>query len=201
MDSTQRTGLLKENMEPKIIIIVGRSETEDRFRALIARTLPEGFVIEGVHSLGEYYESDGKDRFIAFVSCDNEELFNESFDAIYRKTTANSFGASSFDNISEAFEYATDEYNFLADDDEREARYEEMREKFPLFSAEEWEQIQIFDSLYVTGKVKPIRARYNDETIVVLAHITGGADEVRVTPMMILITDDIHEELEIPFAP
>ncbi len=187
-------------MEPKIIIIVGRSETEDRFRAQIARTLPEGFEIEGIHSLGEYYESDGKDRFIAFVSCENEETLNEHFDSIYRKATANSFGASSFDNIGEAFEYATDEYNFLADENEREQRYEELRERFPLFSAEEWEQIQIFDSLYVTGKVKPIRARYNDETIVVLAHITGGPDEVRVTPMMILITDDIHEELEIPFT-
>ena len=187
-------------MEPKVIIIVGRSETEDRFRAMVARTLPEGFTIEGVHSLGEYYESDGKDRFIAFVSCIDEELFNASFDSIYRKTTANSFSANSFDDIGEAVEYATEEYKFLADEDEREQRYEELRERFPLFSAEEWEQIQIFDSLYVTGKVKPIRARYNDETVVILAHITGGADEVRVTPMMILITDDIHEELEIPFA-
>lgn len=187
-------------MEPKILIIVGRSETEDRFRSLIERILPEGFIIEGIHSLGEYYESDNKDRFIAFVSCLDEELFNESFDSILRKVRANSFGASSFENINDAVEYAAEEYSFDTDEEAREQRYEELRERFPLFSAEEWEQIQIFDSLYHTGKVRPIRARFNDEPIVVLAHITAGADEVRVTPMMILITDDIHDELEIPFA-
>jgi len=187
-------------MEPKILLIVGRSETEDRFRSQIERTLPNGFVIEGIHSLGEFYESDNKDRFIAFVSCLDEELFNESFDAIVRKARANSFGANPFDNISDAFEYATNEYNFESDDSAREERYTELRERFPLFSAEEWEQIQIFDSLYHTGKVQPIRARFNDETVVVLAHITAGADEVRVTPMMVLITDDIHNDLEIPFA-
>jgi len=187
-------------MEPKILIIVGRSETEDRFRSQIQRFLPEGFVIEGIHSLGEYYESDNKDRFIAFVSCLDEELFNESFEAILRKTRANSFGANSFDNISDAVEYASEEYDFETDEGLREERYQELRERFPLFSAEEWEQVQIFDSLYHTGKVRPIRARFNDETVVVLAHITAGADEVRVTPMMILITNDIHDELEIPFA-
>jgi len=186
--------------EPKVLIIVGRSETEDRFRSLIERTLPEGFVIEGIHSLGEYYESDGKDRFIAFISCLDEELFHESFEGILRKSQANSFGANSFDNIFDAVEYASEEYSFEADDEAREEKYQELRERFPLFSAEEWEQIQIFDSLYHTGKVRPIRARFNDEIVVVLAHITAGADEVRVTPMMILITDDIHEELEIPFA-
>lgn len=187
-------------MEPKILILVGRSETEDRFRSQIQRFLPEGFVIEGIHSLGEYYESDNKDRFIAFVSCLDEELFNESFEAILRKTRANSFGANSFDNIADAVEYASEEYDFETDEGLREERYQELRERFPLFSAEEWEQVQIFDSLYHTGKVRPIRARFNDETVVVLAHITAGADEVRVTPMMILITNDIHDELEIPFA-
>ncbi len=187
-------------MEPKVLLIVGRSETEDRFRSQIERTLPNGFVIEGIHSLGEYYESDGKDRFIAFVSCLDEELFNESFDAILRKTRANSFGANSFDNIYDAVEYATEEYKFESDDGRREEKYAELRERFPHFTAEEWEQVQIFDSLYHTGKVRPIRARFNDEAVIVMAHITAGADEVRVTPMMILITDDIHENLEIPFG-
>lgn len=187
-------------MEPRIIIIVGRSESEDRFRSQIERFLPEGFEIEGIHSLGEYYESDNKDRFIAFVSYLDEELFHESFDSILRKTRANSFSANSFDNIYDAVEYATEEYDFEADETAREERYQELRERFPLFSAEEWEQVQIFDSLYHTGKVRPIRARFNDETVVVLAHITAGADEVRVTPMMILITDEIHDELEIPFS-
>lgn len=188
------------NNEPKIILIVGRSETEDRFRSQIERFLPDGFTIEGIHSLGEFYESDNKDRFIAFVSCEDEELLNESFDSVLRKVRANSFGANQFDNIFDAVQYASEEYDFETDELAREERYAELRERFPLFSAEEWEQFQIFDSLYVTGKVRPIRARFNDEPIVVLAHITGGADEVRVTPMMILITDDIHDDLEIPFA-
>ena len=187
-------------MEPKVIIIVGRSETEETFRALIARTLPNTFTLEGIHSLGEYYESDGKDRFIAFVSYVDEEGFDEHFETIQRKIRAHSFSANSFDNIADAVEYSAVEYQFEPDDEAREARYEEMRERFPYFSAEEWEQIQIFDSLYVTGKVKPIRARFNDETVVVLAHSTGGADEVRITPMMILITDEIHEELDVPFG-
>ncbi len=187
-------------MEPKILLIVGRSETEERFRSLIERFLPEGFTIEGIHSLGEFYESDNKDRFIAFVSCEDEELFNESFDSILRKVRANSFGGNPFDDIYDAVEYATKEYGWEADDDAREERYQELRERFPLFSAEEWEQFQIFDSLYHTGKVRPIRARFNDEPVVILAHITAGADEVRVTPMMILINDDIHNDLDIPFA-
>jgi len=187
-------------MEPKVLIIVGRSETEERFRSLIERFLPEGFDIEAIHSLGEYYESDNKDRFIAFVSCLDEELFNASFDGILKKTRANSFGANPFDNIDDAVSYATEEYNFETDDGIREEKYAELRERYPLFSAAEWEQFQIFDSLYVTGKVRPIRARFNDEPIVVLAHITGGADEVRVTPMMILINDEIHDDLDIPFA-
>lgn len=187
-------------MEPKILLVVGRSETEDRFRSLIERILPDGFQIEGIHSLGEFYESDNKDRFIAFVSCMDEELFNGSFEEILRKIRSHSFGANPFDNIYDAVEYATEEYNFETDEDAREERYHELRERFPLFSAEEWEQFGVFESLFVTGKVRPIRARLNDEPVVVLAHITAGADEVRVTPMMILITDEIHEDLEIPFA-
>ncbi len=143
---------------------------------------------------------DNSDRYIAFVSCLDEELFDEVSSQILGKASSNSFGGSSFDNIVDAVEYAAETYNFEVDDDAREEKYNELRERFPLFSAEEWEQFQIFDSLYVTGKVRPIRAKFNDENVVVLAHITGGADEVRVTPMMILITDDIHNDLEIPFA-
>lgn len=187
-------------MEPKILLIVGRSETEERFRSTIERFLPEGFVIEGIHSLGEFYESDNKDRFIAFISCADEELFNASFERILKKVRSNSFGGNEFENIFDAFKYATEEYGFESDADAREEKYAELREQYPFFSAEEWEQFHIFDSLYMTGKVRPIRARFNGEPIVVLAHITGGADEVRVTPMMILITDDIHSELDIPFA-
>ena len=185
--------------EPQILLIVGRSETEERFRSQVERFLTDGFIIEGIHSLGEFYESDNKDRFIAFVACEDKEVFNASFEAILRKVRSNSFGGNEFDNIFDAVEYASKEYKFEIDDVAREEKYDELRERFPLFSAEEWEQYHIFDSLYHTGKVRPIRARFNDEPVVILAHITGGSDEVRVTPMMILITDGIHEDLDIPF--
>lgn len=186
--------------EPKILIIVGRALDDYSFVQKIEKELPDGFIIEGVHSLNEYSDVDGKDRFIAFVSCDNDDLFAKKSEDIIRGARGIGFGSNSFDNVYEAFEYAQDNYNFEPDDEEREKRMEEMRERFPLFTAEEWEQVSIFDSLYHTGKVKPIRARFADEPVIVLAHLTAGSDELRVTPMMILITDDIHSELELPFA-
>lgn len=186
--------------EPKILIIVGRAEDDFSFIKKIEKELPEGFIIEGVHSLNEYSDVDNKDRFIAFISCEDDELFESKSDEIVRSAKGIGFGSSPFNDVYEAFDYAQTNYGFLPDDEEREKRFEEMRERFPLFTAEEWEQVSIFDSLYHTGKVRPIRARFADEPVIVLAHLTAGSDELRVTPMMILITDDIHSELELPFA-
>jgi len=185
--------------ETKFIIVVGRSEDVETFHKDITGVLTDEFSIDGIHSLDGYSDVDGKDRYIGFISTMSEDnIENEAMDVVSRLRNMG-YGSYQFDSLDEALEYAQDNYGYENDDVKRREKFEEMRRRFPPFSAKEWEQIQIFDSLYHTGKVRPIRGRYNDEEVVVMVHITAGSDEVRVTPMMMLIDEETSDELELPF--
>lgn|SRR5574338_51847 len=187
-------------MAEHYLVVVGRAESKRDFFEEINPLIKELFKVEGIHSLDEYSEVDNKDRFIIFASSEEDgRQFKDESEALIHRLQTNSYGAAIFDGLSEAIMYAEEKYEFETDDAKRQERRSERLKKFPPFNAEELEQFHIFDSLYHTGKVVPMRARYNEEEVVILAHITFGADEVRVTPMMILINDEIHEELEIPF--
>ena len=187
-------------MTEYILIIVGRSEDANSFVGEIQRTLPESFSFEAIHSLDEYSDVDKKDRYIMFASSTDENVTAKQLKDLVYSLKLSGFGASVHEDIESAIMFAKEEYDFDDDSGSKQEKFLEMRKKFPLFTASETEQIQIFDSLYHTGKVRPLRARYKDEESIILAHITMGVDEVRVTPMMLLIDDNIHEDLEIPFG-
>jgi len=185
--------------ETKFIIAVGRSDNAETFHGEISGVLTDEFTIDGIHSLDVFSEVDGKDRFIGFISSmSDKNVENEALEVVTRIRNMG-FGSYQFDTFEEALDYAEENYGYENDDAKRREKFEEMRRRFPSFSALEWEQIQIFDSLYHTGKVRPVRGRYLDEEVVVMVHITAGADEVRVTPMMMLIDDAMSENLELPF--
>lgn len=184
----------------KYLIVVGRAEDGGTFfNNIQSAIVNEYFAVEGLHSLEEFSEIDKKDRYIAFLSSPLEEEFDERAAELITKFRMMSYGAASFESLEEAIAYAFENYGFESDDAKRQEQFSETRARFPHFTAQEWEQIHIFDSLYHTGKIKPIPARFNDERAIVLAHITVGTDMVRVTPMMILVSDEMHDELEIPF--
>jgi hypothetical protein len=185
--------------ESRYLIVVGRAENAGQFFNAVHDNIPEVYTIEGIHSLDERYEVDNSDRFIVFISTELEgDEFEERSGKLVENFRSLGFGATAFESISEAFAYAESEYGFGDEAVEQQEMYSEMRKRFPPFSAEEWEQVQIFDSLYHTGKVRPIRGLYQGENVIILAHITKGADMTRITPMMMLITDEIHDEIEIP---
>lgn len=185
--------------DSKYLIVVGRAENAGQFFNAVHDNIPDQYMIEGIHSLDERYEADNSDRFIMFISSDlDDEEFEERSNKIIESFRALGFGATAFESMDEAFAYAEEEYGFGDDEKEKQEIMTEVRRKYPPFTAEEWEQIQIFDSLYHTGKVRPIRGKYQGQDVIILAHITKGFDMTRITPMMLLINDEIHDEIDIP---
>jgi hypothetical protein len=185
--------------DSKCLIVVGRAEDAGQFFNAVHDNIPDQYMITGIHSLDERYEADKSDRFIVFISTEIEgEEFEERSNKLIEGFRALGFGATAFESMEEAFTYAEKEYGFGEEEVEQQKIYSEMRKRFPPFTAEEWEQIQIFDSLYHTNKVRPLRGKFQGQNVIILAHITKGSDMTRITPMMLLINDEIHDEIEIP---
>ena len=187
--------------DKRFLIVVGRAENPKEIYEEIHEELGDNFEVEGVHSLDSFSEVDNKDRFIIFISTTfSETEFKVKSEYLIERMRVLGFGGAAFDTMEEAIKYAEEKYDFEDDDAKRQERAMEIRKRFPRFSSEEIEQVSIFDSLYHTGKIRPMRGRYEDEEVVVLVHVTHGAEESRVTPMMIMINDDIHSKIELPIG-
>lgn len=181
------------------LTIVNRAEDANSFVEELSEELPDNYTIQGVHSLGEHYEADDKERFIGFIVEEVVPDDQSNAEVICHFLRAKGYGAHQHENLEEAIEFAQEKYKFEDDDAKRQENLAEVRERYPYFTAKEWESFQIFDAMYHTGKLSPVRGRYNDELVVVLASIANGADEVLVEPRAIIINDKILEDLNLPF--
>lgn len=189
--------------EIKHIVVVGRSKNGKEFASSISEVLTDNFSIVGIHSLGEKSDLDKKERYIAFVNGENFGTMNSDF--ICSKLLSLGFGARSFDTAGESFEYAKITYNFGEEEEEKQLAFNElkneMKKKFPLFTAEEQRNYMIFDSLYKLDRVFPIRARFDDEPVIAIIAISHGYEDVIVTPVAIIVDSNIEGKIELPIIP
>jgi len=187
-------------LEKRILTIVGRAKNPKEFQNSFKEFLDDNFNVEGIHSLGEFYEVDGNERFIAFVSENITEEQTSNISYVVHSVRSEGYASETHDSLEEALEYARERYHLEDDDVKAQEKFAEIRERFPNFSAEEWEQFNIFDSLYHTGKIIPIRGRLDDELVMVIVTVAHGSDEIRVTPLAIIASDSLQMSLELPFS-
>lgn len=181
------------------LTVVKRAEDQDTFLEQLNKHLQDNYVIHGVHSLDEFYDTDGKDRYLAFVEEEIIPDVSSTAENLVQILRGDGFAAYIHDTPDEAIEFAKGKYGFEDSNAIRQEKMNKVREEFPHFTAEEWESFHIFDSFYHTGKVQAVRGKYNEELVMVLASIVNGIDEVRVTPLAILVNDYMIKELELPF--
>jgi len=179
----------------QVISVVGRTRTAEQLLFAVQSLLYGGFGINGFHSLGEP-GVDHLDRFIVFVSADGPTEFD--FETQAKRLEQPEFSTRLFDSMDEALEYARENYRL----DEKKIDFHETLEKlieeFPQVTAREAEQYQILDAFMRLGKINAVPAKFYDERAIALVLVTHGTDEVRITPMAVLITEDIEDNLELP---
>lgn len=180
-------------MANRIIIAVGRGTTSHAFAHEVAAELTDNWGVAGVHSLGDRSEVDDKERYIAFIVGEDHEQYTA--EKMAGKIIAQGFSAAFFDDLEEAVEYAKERYAFGDEDAYDTKKAEEFREKMPELTAVEVEQIVLFNALFETGRVNISRARFNDEPVIAISSVVKGHDEVRATPLAILVSEGMREDL------
>lgn len=179
----------------KYITVVKRTPDEESFLQEVVKLLTDNFNLEGIHSLGEVSEVDNMERFIAFIS--GEEFGSHNCELMVSRLMAEGFGAKAHDSLEEALTYAKETYEFEDENARLQAKYDEMKKKFPPLKAKEVEQVTIFDLFYMTRKVTPMRGKLDDEECVVIATVSQGEDDIKVLPLAILLNDSLKESLEV----
>jgi hypothetical protein len=183
----------------KVLTVVGRAENADDFVKTFFDYLPDNYDISGVHNLGEFYEADKKERYLAFIT---EEVFNDksTTDVVARVLIGQQLGAYIHNSLEDAIEYAKKEYGFEDEGVEHEEQFAKMREKFPFFTASEIKQYKQFSAQFHSEDIVPFRCRFNDELAIALVTIANGHDEIQVSPFAVLLTEKMAEEfLSMPF--
>jgi hypothetical protein len=179
----------------QVIVAAGRSETLDHFVSEVFGLLYNGFKIMGCHSLGEP-GVDHKERFLCLITGEETEFdFETQADRLIH---SGNYGAKVFDSLEDALAYSQDEYELSADKAQSYIQYEELAEEFPQISATEKEQWLVLDAFIKLGRVVVVPAKLDGERAVAIVTMTHGPDELRITPMAILCTDEIVSLLELP---
>jgi len=181
----------------KYIVTVGRTTEGKEFASILSSVLPDNFSITGVHSLGERSDLDKKERFIGFIQ--GEEIGAMNADFVCSRYQSLGLGARNFDSEEDAFSYAKENYEFGYDDEEKQVRFNKLKEKYPDFTAQEQRTYMIFDSLFKMDRLFPVRGRLNEEPCTVIISISHGKDDVIITPVAIIVDDNIESLLELPF--
>lgn len=180
------------------IIVVGRSETAHAFGHEVSDLLYDGYGIIAIHPLGEP-GLDEKERFLAFIGRMGAEEPKFGFDTQVMRLTSSTRTARQFEHFEDALEYAKENYSLDDDRVEAHERFERIREKFPTPSAAEIEQFIVFQALMNFGAFTIIRGLLDDEPCIVIATMTQGPDEMRVTKLAVMMNDDIADRLTVPF--
>jgi hypothetical protein len=181
------------------IIVVGRSETAHDFGHEVSDRLYNGYGIIAIHPLGEP-GLDEKERFLAFVGAmDSEGEVQFPFETQVMHLTSSTRTARLFDSFEDALEYAKENYDLDSERVEAHERFERIKDKFPPPTAKEIEQFVVFQALMNFGAFTIVRGLLDDEPCIVIATMTQGPDEMRVTKLALLMTEDIQDRLKVPF--
>lgn len=178
-----------------VITVVSRASTVEELIGEVGQLLYGGFKILAWYSLGQP-GIDRKDRFLILIGAEDETEYD--FETQEARLQSPERGVKEFDSIKEALEYAVENYELEQNRVDSYEEFEQLTESFPQLNTEEIEQFQIFDSLIRTGRVNAVPARLEGERAIALVLATHGPDELRVTPLAILATDNIVASLELP---
>lgn len=182
------------------IIVVGRSATAHDFGHEISELLYTGYGIIAIHPLGEP-GVDEKERFLAFIGKMGNEELQFPFDTQVMRLTSSTRTAKMFEDFEEALEFAQENYSLDDYRIEAHEQFERVKERFPSPTAEEIEQFIVFQALMNFGAFTIVRGLLDDEPVIVIATVTQGPDEMRVSKLALLINDEIAERLRVPFEP
>jgi len=186
-----------EFINNKFITVAGRAASMEEFAAQIKKNLYDSYDIVAIHGLGELYVDD-KERYLAFVTSETPNT-GQNFIAQEKKLSEAQFGARTHDSLEIAFEYAKINYPTFGEEEERkQKKFQELTEKFPPLKASENEKVNVLESLWASGNIRTIRCLLDDEPVVVVVSIAGGADELRVRPFAIMVNDDLEARIEFP---
>jgi len=179
----------------EIITVVGRSHTDQEFLGEIFSLLYDGYKIFACHSLGEP-GIDHKERFLALITAGEHREFD--FETQLERLKNTDFGVKLFDSLEEALEYAQENYDLSSDKVDMHTEMQELVEEFPMITAAESEQWAVLDSFIKLNRVNVVPAQLDGERAVAIVSVTHGPDELRVTPLAILATDEIVSNLKLP---
>lgn len=186
----------EEFINNRFITVAGRAASIDEFAAQIKKNLYDNYEIVAVHGLGEMYIDD-KERYLAFVT--GESKTGQTFNAQEKKLIEAQFGTHIHSNLDEAYDYSKEHYPTFGEKEEQmQRKFDELAEKFPPVKAAEIEQFDILEALWASGEIKFVRALFDEEPVLVLVKISGGADELRVRPLAIMINEFIENKIEFP---
>ena len=185
----------------QVITLVGRAPTVENLIPEVARFLYGGYKIIGFHSLGQP-GIDHKERFLVLISADEqpEHDFETQQSRLKnaKRESDEPYGVKLFDSLEEALEYSQAEYDLSEKTARNYTEYEELVEEFPLVTASEQEQWMVMDAFIKLGRVMVVPAQLYDERAVAIVSVVHGPDESRITPLAILATEEIVENLKLP---
>lgn len=186
----------EEFINNKFITVAGRAASMEEFAAQIKKNLFDNYDIVAIHGLGEF-GIDDKERYLAFIT--GESKSGKTFGAQNEKLREAQFGTKVHETLDEAFSFSKTEYPTFGDaEEQRQKKYQDLSERFPGLKASEIEQTNILESLWANGGIRSLRCLFDGEPVVVLVHVTGGADELRVRPFAMMINEDLEVRLEFP---
>lgn len=184
-------------MEDTAIIVVGRSPTAHDYAHELSDLLYDGYGIIAIHPLGEP-GIDEKERFLAFIGpMGGEQEF--PLDTQVMRLTSSTRTATAFADFETALDYAKINYKLEDDRVEAHERFEKIKARFPAPSAAEIEQFVVFQALMSFGAFTITRGLLDDDPVVVIATMTQGPDEMRITKLALLMTPELEERLTLPF--
>jgi len=181
----------------EVITVVGRSHTDQQFVSEVFDLLYGGFKPIACHSLGEP-GIDKKERFLVLITADEEIEFDFETQVDRLKNAEETYSVRLFNDLEEALEFAQTEYHLSEDKVQMHTEMEELIEQFPRITAEEAEQLSVMDALIRLGRVSPMPAKLYDERAIAIVSMSVGGGDVRITPLAILATEEILENLELP---
>lgn len=183
----------------EVISVVGRAHTDQEIVGEVYSLLYEGYKIFACHSLGQP-GIDNKERFLVLITAgENPEFdFDTQTDRLRNSESETDFGVKLFDSLDDALEYAQDAYELPSEKVKAHTEMQELIEEFPVITAAESEQFAVLDAFVKLGRVQVVPAQLDGERAIAIVSVTHGPDELRVTPLAILATDELVQNLKLP---
>jgi hypothetical protein len=191
--------------ETKVLVVVGRSETDLTFHKRIDPYLYDSYEIKGVYALGEPTDLNDSERFVCFITGNevgNWTAESQKIRIVRRKDkdAGDPLRCTIHDSMDEALTFVRDEYDFPIADliTAFRDRSQIVANKFGYATADETEEFQVMMALASTGVLALTRGLLSGSQVPVVVLLSHGADRTIVRPVAILINEAIKEVLELP---